>query len=103
MIIQSDKMTVALAALRRGRISRRDFIQFGLAAGLTAFAAEKLFISTARAQPKTGGSAKLGMAHGATTDTLDPGSYLDTFPQTAFYGSLSNALTEVDVKGNVVP
>ncbi|ESZ37809.1 ABC transporter substrate-binding protein [Mesorhizobium sp. M0292] len=50
-----------------------------------------------------GGFAKLGMAHGATTESIDPAGYPDTFTQTAFSGSLSNSLTEVDAKGNVQP
>src|SRR4051794_12100757 len=97
---QTHDMNTALVAVRRGRISRRDFIHLGIAAGLTVTAADRLFITTVRAEPKSGGSAKFGLAHGATTDTLDPAGYLDTFPQTAFYGALSNALTEVDAKGN---
>ncbi|MER8842679.1 ABC transporter substrate-binding protein [Mesorhizobium sp. M0913] len=88
---------------RRGKISRRDFINLGLAAGLTVTAADKLFVSTARAEPLQGGFAKLGMAHGATTDSIDPAGYPDTFTQTAFSGSMSNSLTEVDAKGNVQP
>jgi peptide/nickel transport system substrate-binding protein len=86
-----------------GKISRRDFIQFGVAAGLTLVAADQLFVSMARAQPKQGGSAKFGLAHGATTDNLDPGGYPDTFTQTAFWGAMSNSLTEVDAKGNIQP
>src|SRR5215216_3121719 len=74
-----------------GKISRRDFIQLGVAAGLTLVAADKLFVSMARAEPKQGGSAKFGLAHGATTDNLDPGSYPDTFTQTAFWGAMSNS------------
>jgi peptide/nickel transport system substrate-binding protein len=86
-----------------GKISRRDFIQLGVAAGLTIVAADKLFVNMARAEPKQGGSAKFGLAHGATTDNLDPGGYPDTFTQTAFWGAMSNSLTEVDAKGNIQP
>jgi peptide/nickel transport system substrate-binding protein len=86
-----------------GKISRRDFIHLGLAAGLTAAAADKLFVSEARAQPRQGGFAKFGMAHGATTDSLDPGGYPDTFTQCAFWGAMSNSLTEVDAKGAIQP
>jgi len=97
------KLNAAAAAARSGKLSRRDFIQLASAAGLTATVAGKMLIGPARAEPKSGGSAKFGLAHGATTDTLDPAGYLDTFPQTAFYGALSNGLTEVDAKGNIGP
>jgi peptide/nickel transport system substrate-binding protein len=86
-----------------GKVSRRDFVQLDLAAGMTSASATSLFTRTARAQPKSGGSAKFGLAHGATTDTLDPASWPDTFTQTAFWGAMSNSLTEVDVKGDIQP
>ena len=97
------KLKMALGAIGRGRISRRDFMQLALAAGLTVAAADKLYVGTARAQGKPGGSARFGLAHGATTDNLDPAGYPDTFTQTAFGGAMSNYLTEVDAKGNVQP
>ncbi|WP_287180474.1 ABC transporter substrate-binding protein [Mesorhizobium sp.] len=60
-------------------------------------------MTVARAEPQRGGFAKLGMAHGATTDSIDPAGYLDTFTQTAFSGAMSNSLTEVDAKGSIQP
>ena len=95
------KLKLALHAIGRGKVSRREVMQLALAAGLTAAAADQLYVSAARAQPKSGGYARLGMAHGATTDNLDPASWPDTFTQTAFGGGMSNGLTEVDAKGNV--
>ncbi|MER8555593.1 ABC transporter substrate-binding protein [Mesorhizobium sp. M0977] len=97
------KLGIAQSLIGHSKISRRDFIHLGLAAGLTVTAADKLFVSSARAEPLQGGFAKLGMAHGATTDSIDPAGYPDTFTQTAFSGSMSNSLTEVDAKGNVQP
>jgi peptide/nickel transport system substrate-binding protein len=87
----------------RGRVSRRDFVQLAMAAGLTAGAAQALFAGAVRAEPKKGGVLKLGISHGATTDTLDPGLYPDQFTGVALWGTLSNSLTEIDAKGNVVP
>jgi peptide/nickel transport system substrate-binding protein len=97
------KLRLAQNMIGRGKVSRRDFIHLGLAAGLTIAAADKLFVSVARAAPQQGGFAKLGMAHGATTDSIDPAGYPDTFTQCAFYGALSNALMEVDAKGGIQP
>ena len=53
-------------------------------------------------EPKSGGFARFALANGATTDTLDPGSWADTFGQTAFYGTIFNGLIEVDREGNAV-
>jgi peptide/nickel transport system substrate-binding protein len=89
--------------IKKGRITRREF--FGRAAALgvtTALATTMLAKAGIGQEPKKGGYAKFGLAHGATTDTLDPGNYLDTGTQVPFWGSMSNSLTEVDAKGNVV-
>jgi len=87
----------------KGKVSRREFVQFAVAAGLTVAAAETMFVTAVRAEPKRGGVCRIGLAHGSTTDTLDPGNYLDTFTQVAFSGAMSNYLVEVDAKGNIVP
>lgn len=97
------KLKLALGKVGGGKVSRREFIQLALAAGFTVAAADMLYTSAARAQGKPGGSARFGLAHGATTDNLDPASWPDTFTQTAFGGGMSNNLTEVDAKGNVQP
>jgi peptide/nickel transport system substrate-binding protein len=87
----------------KGKVSRRDFMQFALALGVTVTAAETMFVKAVRSEPKKGGSARFGIAHGAATDTLDPGKYVDTFTQFAFWGALSNSLTVVDEFGKIQP
>lgn len=98
-----SKLKLATKLAARGKVSRRDFVQLALAAGLTATAGNLMFIEAARAEPKKGGTARLGLAHGATTDVLDPGQFPDTFPQVSFWGSMANSLTEVDAAGNINP
>ena len=98
-----EKLKLAEKLVGRGKVSRRQFVQLALAAGFTAAAAETLFVKAARAEPKKGGSAKFGLAHGATTDSLDPAGYPDTGTQIPFAGAMSNNLTEVDADGNVHP
>ncbi|MEL6279295.1 MAG: ABC transporter substrate-binding protein [Pseudomonadota bacterium] len=61
---------------RKGRISRRNFMHYSLAAGLTASSATGLWTTTAMAQPKPGGVFRLGAHDGNTSDTHDPGTYL---------------------------
>ena len=98
-----NKLKTAAKLAGKGRVSRRDFVQLAMAAGLTATAANAMFVKAVRAEPKKGGTLKVGLAHGATTDSLDPGLYYDQWTGTAFWGTLSNSLTELDTKGNAVP
>ena len=45
---------------RRGRISRRDFMSYSIAAGLTATTAAGLWTKSAVAAPQRGGTFRLG-------------------------------------------
>ncbi len=47
-------------------------------------AADKVFVTAVRTQAKQGGYARFGNAHGATTDSLDPAGYPETFSQGTF-------------------
>ncbi|HRX35597.1 MAG TPA: ABC transporter substrate-binding protein [Aestuariivirga sp.] len=96
------KLQQALKLAGRGKISRREFTQLAIASGVTLAAANTMFADAARAEPKKGGTFKIGVGHGATTDTLDPGLYPDQFTGTALWGTLANSLTEIDADGNVV-
>ena len=60
---------------RKGRVSRREFLSIAAAAGLTATAANGLWTTTARAAPKRGGTFRLGVHDGNTSDSMDPGKY----------------------------
>ncbi len=86
-----------------GKLSRREFIVGAIAAGVTATAASTMFTRIARAEPKAGGKLRVGLGHGATTDSLDPATYPDQFTGTCCWGSMSNSLTEIDANGNVTP
>jgi peptide/nickel transport system substrate-binding protein len=86
----------------KGRMGRRDFIQFGLALGLSATSASTLFSKAARAEPKKGGIFRIALGSGATTDTLDPATYPDTFNGLFGWGSLRSSLTEVAADGSIV-
>ncbi len=64
-----------------GGLSRREFMGRAMAAGLTLTAASHLFASSAQAQePKKGGTLKLGLEGGASTDSLDPAKAASQFP-----------------------
>jgi peptide/nickel transport system substrate-binding protein len=87
---------------RAGRLSRRSFMEGAAAIGLGVAAASALAERVLAQAPKSGGVARFGLAHGATTDALEPGNYVDTGTQVPFWGAMSNSLTEVDAKGNIV-
>ncbi len=63
-------------AARSGRISRRDFMHYAIAAGLTATTASGLWTRSAIAAPKRGGTFRWGIHDGNTSDTHDPGTYV---------------------------
>ncbi len=62
-----------------------------------------MFVKAARAEPKKGGTFRMGVGHGATTDSLDPATYPDQFTGTMGWGATGNSLTEMNAKGEVVP
>ena len=99
-----DELEYWTQQIKKGRINRREFMGRAAALGVTtAMATTLLSNAGVAATPKKGGTAKFGLAHGATTDTLDPASYPDTGTQVPFWGGMSNSLTEVDAEGNITP
>ena len=63
-------------AARRGKLSRRDFMHYSIAAGITSYSAGALWTSeVAAATPKKGGTFRYGVHDGNTSDTHDPGKY----------------------------
>jgi peptide/nickel transport system substrate-binding protein len=62
---------------RSGKLGRRDFMRFAIAAGMTASAGSLLWSSeVSAAMAKRGGKFRLGCHDGNTSDTHDPGTYL---------------------------
>lgn len=62
---------------KQGRLSRRDFMHFALAAGITASTATGLWsTNVAHAAPTRGGTFRWGIHDGNTGDTHDPGTYV---------------------------
>ncbi len=88
--------------LSEGKISRREFLTRTTAIGAAAAVAPTLLIGEAQAAPKRGGHFKAGIGSGSTTDSLDPGTYSDTYMQQLGF-SHHNYLTEVDHTGAAQP
>jgi peptide/nickel transport system substrate-binding protein len=90
------------AELATGAIDRREFIKRAAALGL-AGAAPGLMIgeSALAATPKSGGRIRVGLAHGSTTDSIDPATFENAFTQFSGAG-VRNSLTEVSNSGELV-
>ena len=63
-------------AARTGSISRRSFMHYSMAAGVSATAATGLWTTKANAEPQKGGLFRFGIHDGNSSDTHDPGTYV---------------------------
>ena len=63
------------AEAREGRISRRSFMNYSMAAGMTVSAATGLWGTSARAEPKRGGTFRIAQHDGNSSDSHNPGTY----------------------------
>jgi peptide/nickel transport system substrate-binding protein len=84
----------------RGRMSRREFIQISMAAGIAATTADAMFARARAATPQKGGTLDLGISWGSTSNTLDPGPILDSYMGTVNL-TIRSLLAQVDEKGNI--
>ena len=87
------------------QVSRRDFIRGSAALGIAGTTAGSLLTmsgSAFAATPHRGGRLRAGIAHGSTTDSLDPATYENGFMSNVNY-SIQNHLGEVDSTGAMVP
>lgn len=91
------------ARLATGEIGRRDFLGRAAAAGIVLTAGASLPSGSAgAATPKKGGHMKLAMAHGSTSDTIDPAIIENGFQWTLMY-AIANPLTEIAADGSLRP
>jgi peptide/nickel transport system substrate-binding protein len=89
--------------IKKGRIGRREFMGRAAVLGVTtAMATTMLSKMGVAAEPKKGGSLKLGIGAGATTDSLDPATYPDNCTG-LLGGSTGNQLAIIDATGAIVP
>jgi len=69
----TDQLDQMITAVRKGRMTRREFVGRTTAMGVSAAIASALFTKAAVAQePKKGGMMRLGMQGGESTNSLDP-------------------------------
>ncbi|MBB4302016.1 peptide/nickel transport system substrate-binding protein [Rhodobium orientis] len=84
-------------------LTRRRFMQHAAALGITASAASVFWGQSVRAaEPQKGGTFRLGIGHGSTTDSLDPATFENLYMQVVG-STIYNCLTEVANDGSLVP
>lgn len=96
------KLKQVTKAVSRGKLSRRDFMSYAMSIGITAAAANTMFATAARAEPKKGGIFKYGSGHGSTTDSLDPATWTNGFNFQFGKSVMGAPLTQLDPKGDLI-
>ncbi|MBS3652086.1 ABC transporter substrate-binding protein [Pseudaminobacter sp. 19-2017] len=91
-----------ISAVREGTLGRRDFMRLAAGAGIAALATGLLGFP-AIAEPKRGGSFRMGIADGSSNDSLDPATW--TSPYASMFGPsfFGAGLTEIDHNNSVQP
>ena len=88
---------------RRGLIGRRTFMARAAALGAASVVGVPLFGKHGwAATPQKGGTIRIGLGSGSTSDNMDPATITDTYMQVVNYG-LRNNLTEVAKNGDLIP
>lgn len=92
-----------LEAGRKKKLSRRDFMQQTMAAGMTLASASALWTSEVSAQtPKRGGTFRVGVHDGNTSDSLDPATFL-AVGQIQLAHAHRSYLTEITAENGLGP
>ena len=86
-----------------GKIGRRDFIQGAVALGATITAATSMSSSILAATPKKGGTLRLAMSSGTTTDILDMSVSTGATSELVHGYAIYNNLVELGADGSVIP
>ncbi len=86
--------------------NRQGVTRRGLMQGAAALGAAGLILPAsmrkAKAEPQRGGTFRVGIGHGSSTDSLDPGLWDNLYAQ-VFAAARHNQLIEVDNEGQLVP
>lgn len=99
----NDDLSRLIAFIDAGGLSRRTFLRGGAAVGAVALAATLALPRAGSAEePKKGGTLKIGLGGGATTDSLDPALAASSVPLIANY-TWGDQLVIVTSSGEVEP
>ena len=99
---QQKELDRLQAKVAKGDMSRREFLSRVSAMGLGAMA-PGLYMQGAMAAPKKGGTLRQALTGGASSDSLDPATFMDSYMINVGMGQLRNNLTEIDENNQLVP
>ncbi len=100
---RSDLIRRMAAEARRGKMTRREFLHYSILAGLTVSAASSVWTSeVAAATPKKGGTFRVGLHDGNTSDSHDPGTY-QSVGQIQHAHAFRSYLTEITPENGLGP
>nr|WP_323033548.1 ABC transporter substrate-binding protein [Paracoccus sp. (in: a-proteobacteria)] len=100
--LQHRQMDDLAGRLRKGQVSRREFL--ARSSALLAAGALASLPGGARAQadePRSGGLLRLGLQNASQNDNLDPGTWGTSWTGTSFNGGVYNNLVEILPDGSV--
>jgi len=100
--LRSRYLAAREADYAAGRMTRRAFIRSLVVAGVAVPAALTTATRIEAATPARGGSFRMAMGHGSTTDSLDPGTYENGFMTNTGF-SYGNCLTEIGPDNTLRP
>ncbi|MEM9472966.1 MAG: ABC transporter substrate-binding protein, partial [Pseudomonadota bacterium] len=86
--------------LKSPKVSRREFIQYAVAGGVTAGLAGSMFDKARAATPQKGGAYIQALTGGGTKDVLDPAQTNDSY-MINVGNQLRNNLTEIGPDGQL--
>lgn len=95
----TDKL---IKQLKSNMISRRTFMQRGLAAGASVSALSLMTEKAFAATPKKGGHLRVAKGHGSTSDILDPGIVENGYTIALCFG-YQGYLTQINARGELEP
>lgn len=97
----NDELRYLLSRTVKGTYSRRAFLGRATAMGLTAAMANTVLATAVRAEgPKKGGTLKIGLQGGESTNSLDPALAASQVPYSNLR-MIGDPLVEVDAVGNL--
>ena len=96
-------LEILSSRLKSNKISRRSFMQQGLAAGVSVSALSLAADKVSAATPKKGGHLRVARGHGASTDILDPGVIENGFTIGLALGGYQGYMTQIGAAGDLQP
>ena len=97
-----EKLNAITNILKSNRVSRRGFMQQGLAAGIGVTALSMVATKVHANTPKKGGHLRVAKGHGSTSDVLDPGIVENGYTIALSFG-YQGYLTQISAFGELEP